>query len=515
MTSEPTYGGEPGGTTGDRIEGLPALDRGRYAAAVAAYEREGDGAPADPGRLAWRAEVALYLGRFGEARDAAGRVESGADDGALLRRARLILAEVAFFEGHLNEAEALVGPVFDLARTAGDALAEMRARYDLGRFATKRSEHALAIEHLAAASRLASDLGNEFYQGLIAFHRAVSLYELNEAAAAERRCVEAIALLEASENLRYRALAQSVYGALLTDLGRFSEGLAALERAEATAVALGVVHDVQAVRANVARAMLSLGRYDEAVERLEHLLDAARSVGGHDAELLALGLLAHAELSRGRPEAAERAAAEAVQLATLVGSAEDIRDKRQVAARARARLGREGAVDELRALLAEVDRDGPDEQRAEARIYLAEALISEDPVTAERLLAEARRMPVVAAAEWLRGALDRVDAERLRAPVHVSRDGSLVINPRLGWPKLKSAREALERFLVNGALAETDGNAAAAGRLLGETRYQMHYLKRIFEHGEGRPSRRRGDPEDEAGAAESRPARPKRLVRRN
>jgi hypothetical protein len=193
-------------------------------------------------------------------------------------------------------------------------------------------------------------------------------------------------------------------------------------------------------------------------------------------------------------------------------------DARLLDARAKSRAGREGAADDLKALLADVDRSGSEHQRAEARIYLAEACIFSEPVDAERLIAEARRLPIVASTEWLRTEMERVERERLGAPVRVAPDGTLVVDIRSGWPTMKQARDALERYLVTRALTASNGNGAAAGRLIGETRYQMHYLKRIFERGEGRPSRamsfEEGTPEAESSTARRSASRPKRLVRR-
>jgi hypothetical protein len=123
-------------------------------------------------------------------------------------------------------------------------------------------------------------------------------------------------------------------------------------------------------------------------------------------------------------------------------------------------------------------------------------------------------MPIVEATPWLAFELSRVDRDRLRAPVRINADGTLVVDTRLSWPQLKHAREALERYLLDRALDETAGNAAAAGRLIGETRYQMHYLRRIFERGEGRPSRARLEEDEDTERARRSASRPKRLVRR-
>jgi tetratricopeptide (TPR) repeat protein len=391
----------------------------------------------------------------------------------------------------------------------------MRARFVLGRAAAERGEHPLALERLAAASRLATDLGNEYYQGRIAHARGMRLLALGEYSAAERRLAEAVELLARTENYLHRAGAQVSLGNLLCELGRFDEAYDLLASAELRDAAAPVGADPRSTRLAMAKALLGLGRYDEAVGSLEGLLELDRAVGDRAGELEALRLLARAELGRANVPAAESAAAAAVAVAAREGTAADALDARLLHGRVCARLARADVPDELRAVMADVDAAGDDVQRAEVRLYLAEALALESPIESAELVAEVREMPIVEATPWLGHELERVDRERLRAPVRVNPDGTLVVDTRLGWPSLKQARETLERYLLEGALTQTRGNAAAAGRLIGETRYQMHYLRRIFERGQGRPSRGRiADEEDGTERARRSASRPKRLVRR-
>ena len=66
-----------------------------------------------------------------------------------------------------------------------------------------------------------------------------------------------------------------------------------------------------------------------------------------------------------------------------------------------------------------------------------------------------------------RQGFDRTTVDQIAAIA----DGTLVVDISSGWPTMKQARDALERFLVTRALAASNGNGAAAGRLIGETRY--------------------------------------------
>jgi tetratricopeptide (TPR) repeat protein len=508
----------------DASRGLAKLDHGRYAEEVQRFFGHGKPGPdQDHVTRLWHAEIALYLGQSDDARAAVQEVEAdlerqrgdSGDIGSLARRAAVVSAETAAAAGDLTSAESTATAVLEGAVKAGDGQFAMRARYDLGVFAGAKGEYPLALERLAVASRTASELGNEFFQGLIAHRRALFLWKLGELSASEGRFIEAVDLLGRTENLLNRASAQTNYGRLLAELGRFEEAIDLFRRAESQDLPAAAGVDPRPVRAAMAKCLLGLGRYDDAAARLEGLLELERAMRSRAGELDALRMLARAELGRNRPEAAERAASEAAQVAALVGSPADLVDARLLSARAKARIGRPKAAEEINALMLEIEDSGDDLHRAEARICLAEALVVENPVESERLLAEVKTMAGFESSPRLTAEFDRVNRARLRAPVRVNEDGTLVVDTRGEWPKLKHAREALERFLLERSLTETHGNAAAAGRLIGETRYQMHYLRRIFERGEGRPSRARVFGEEEGTERARRSAsRPKRLVRR-
>ncbi len=509
----------PGGST----VSLADLDRGRYADAVQHFNTmTAPGPDQDLATQLWYGEMALYLGRIEEAaaavaeiaRDFEPQIGDSGEFGALARRSWLVAAEADCARGRLAESEARASAVSEGAARGGDAFSNMRARLTLGSVAGGKGEYPLALERLAAASRIAGEIENGYYQGRIAHARSLYLLALGEFSAAERRLGEAVELLERTENLLNRASAQVSYGNLLCDFGRFQEAYEMLTKAERNDLPLATGIDPRLMRLAMAKALLGMGRFDEAVSRLEGLLELERAMGNRAGELEALRLLARAELGRGHIDAAERAATAAAHVATLAGSPGDVIDARLLAGRVRARMGRNGASDDLREVLYDVDESGDDIQRAEARIYLAEALTLENPIESAELIEAARVLPIVEATPWLAFELERVDRDRLRAPVRINPDGTLVVDTRLSWPKLKNAREALERYLLERSLDETTGNAAAAGRLIGETRYQMHYLKRIFERGEGRPSRARIPVEEGTERARRSASRPKRLVRR-
>jgi hypothetical protein len=114
-------------------------------------------------------------------------------------------------------------------------------------------------------------------------------------------------------------------------------------------------------------------------------------------------------------------------------------------------------------------------------------------------------MPVVGEYYWLRRELELVEADLRFMPVRLTPDGQLIMDSRLGWPDLKSARETTERYWLERALAETNGNVSAASRLLGLTRNEGHYLYHLVLKGEpARPSRSK-NPDAPTKGARRRP----------
>ena len=101
---------------------------------------------------------------------------------------------------------------------------------------------------------------------------------------------------------------------------------------------------------------------------------------------------------------------------------------------------------------------------------------------------------MVPAGSCLTTELEGVEDLLARAPIRVDERDRLIVDTSLSWPTIKAAREATERFIYDRAMAATGGNASAAGRLIGESRYQMHHLGRILRGEAPRPSRSK-DPE--------------------
>jgi tetratricopeptide (TPR) repeat protein len=488
---------------------LHALDQGRFSDAVALYAEGMTPVDGIEGSL-WRAEVAIYLGRFEEAEDALGadRPLVGSDTAwgpeHLAVRRNLLRAELAMEDGSYEQAHAAFMQLKEDAHACEDAFTEMRAWYDLARVAYRRSEHTNCLEYAAVAASLAGEMGNSFYQGCCIFNRAAALFEAGDIDASERAYAEALSLLSSSENLRFRALAELGYAGVLVARDRIEEGLLLLQRAEATVTRLGNVKNIQIIRNATAWAYFALGDYDAAQERAHALLAMDQGSTDARAEFFGLKLLACVELARDRVFEATKAAGEAVRLASLTANPINIREARMLEARCMSRSGNLRAVDWLREAVAEADSRGAKYQSTLARIYLADALHTSDPVAASAALEEAKERAREAPSPWVQAELRAFERVRASRPVRLE-DGHLVVDVQAGWPTMRSARESVERYLYERALEQTRGNAAAAGRLLGLSRYEMLTLGRILRGEAPRPSRGKHSDGADANSKRRRP----------
>jgi tetratricopeptide (TPR) repeat protein len=489
-----------------RIGLLEGIDRGRYAEALAFVDREPE-IPESAEDALLRTELALYRDRLVETEAILDRlrgtdlwIDDASEVGGRARRARLLMVEVACFSGNLDEADRLARPLVDVAFRVQDLQSALRALYDLARIARHRAEWALAIDRLDRALELARQIGNECYEGRIAYTLGYCWYSLNRLDVAIPYLQSALRLLTDTENLRFRATVESFYGCLLSDRGDPKTALQLLEHAESTVGDLGIVSDMVMVRMNAARSRLALGQYEEVERSLTELLGWERGFGGTPIELMTLRLIAITQCVRGRIGEARRSAEEALRLAEIRGNEADRLEARLLVARAVSLAGDPDATANLNTLVAEVDVSGTPYLQAEARIYLAKALLAADPTRARSVCDAVRAMPVVADFIWLQREVDLVEAELRHMPVRLTSEGQLIMDARFGWPDIKAAREAAERYWFERALAVTDGNVSAASRLLGLTRNEGHYLYKLVVKGvPARPSRSKTPNAPESG----------------
>jgi tetratricopeptide (TPR) repeat protein len=499
---------DPVSVSYDALRALERLDRGEFRDAI---ERLGtDPADADdPASLRWRAEVLLYRDRLDDVAALAdalvgpldGRLDEDSAAGSCARRRALVAAEVAYFRGEYDRATELAESVAHAAETVGDGQHALRATFDLGRILRRRGEYATSLETLLIASHMAARAGNAFYEGMIGYNRAICCYELSDLDRTTEYADASVAKLAESEGLRFLALCRNLRGLVLTELGEAERGMQEFDEAERTASSLGIVSDMLSIANNAARALIAAQKYEDAERRLAAL------VGADDAprpfELFyTLCLLSIAQAGQGNVRESRRSAQRAHALAEAAGSDEDRFESALLLLRARSVSGDEEAVAALRAAVERADAVGTEHQRAQARIFLAQALVSDSPIEATNLCREVRDEPAVAQGSWLHAELERVTYQLERAPIRVDEQDRLVIDVKLSWPTIQAAREAAERFIYEHAMSATRGNASAAGRLIGESRCELHRLGRN-RWGEARRASGSQDPE----AAAKKPIR--------
>jgi DNA-binding NarL/FixJ family response regulator len=160
-------------------------------------------------------EAADYLAHALErldalAADAPADVEHG--DAALRDRVARELASARLRLGEFDAAIALLAPLLDAARAAGDTRAATDLRRRIGLAHYRAGRHIDALEHLDAAMAGADAAGNERLVARIRLARSACLQELGRAAEA---LPEAQAVLELADRLDDDALRASAHRALL------------------------------------------------------------------------------------------------------------------------------------------------------------------------------------------------------------------------------------------------------------------------------------------------------------
>jgi tetratricopeptide (TPR) repeat protein len=484
--------------TGSGVSLLAALDQGAYRDAIARFETS---QPTDDAvETIWRAEVMLYLERLDEARAELDRLGT-LFDRDLTNRIQTIRAEVAFWDKAIDEARELISPVIQSTWEAGDLQGHLRATLLRGRCELRQGKAAEALDLLKEPRRLATVLGNDYYAGIIAHCRAFGYYYLGEYKQTGHAFAEALHLLKRSEGLRWETSCRILYATYLAEVGRYEDSLAECDHCERASMELGLVKDALLARNSAAGTLFMLKRYDEVVARLEDLLDWERTTQHVYVETRGLITLAAALGELGRFEEAERAASEAVQLARLCGHDLARLDAEIAQTWAAGRMQRPDSASAMERIVEIADADGNEMQKCEARLYAADVLRATKPDVARRYCDEALAFKAVEESAHVRNLFVRVERSLADGPIRLGIKGELIIDPSCGWPEYDQAVETLKRFLVLGAVSQSEGNRAEAARKLGLTRSRLHDLWRQV-HGEPpRPLRPR------AGAATTVPFR--------
>jgi len=459
-----------------------AVDRGDYAVAIEYCDTH----PPETDDLfdtLLRAEVDLYLDQLESAHariEATSYLEEWIDNdssrGDLAQRWHLVAMDHAYLSGSREAAETLALVLLEVAKRTDRRELQLRALYTLARAARERGDSALASSRLHAALQLAKDESNSCYQGRISYVFGLIAYS-------EDRTDEALGLIERSVELlskvsadRYAATAQSLLAVLLCDRGHLDESLALALRAEEMFARIGVMSDLLRARQTKARTLIAAGEYRKAEGELQELLSWQRGPHwNHGLELFILRILSIARYKLRDFKGALSAAREAIALARLHGTQKDVLEGELLEARALARTGEPDAILRLERLQSRADAAPGTYLAAEVRLYLAEALGSADSTRAFELVHEVAAMRVTKQIYWLQREVADIQHDLHALPVWINEEGDLVMSPRRGFPDLKAARAAMERFWLERAI-EQAGNVLRAADLLGLSRNEAYTI---------------------------------------
>ena len=237
------------------------------------------------GELAvWLAAIRLAQGRFAEAlplgRDGV-RLAALADDRATLARAYVTL----------DYAETCLGMPNDLSRTrealdvstaAGDLSGEATAANVLGGYAffAGRWDEATAMYRRARAAR--ERTGDPVNAALCTANLAEVLIEQGHLDEADELLADGLEVWRAANDPRGVALGCKLRGLGRARAGEVSAGLAMLEEARSTLVAIGAEADLAEIDVAAADVLVLAGRFDDAVPLVDRVIAGCEAGSGLD-----------------------------------------------------------------------------------------------------------------------------------------------------------------------------------------------------------------------------------------
>lgn len=249
--------------------------------------------------LEHRAEMALLGGDYVGSREHAESLLASArsdDDDASAAIAHGYLGILARRRGDLDTAFSEHTKALEILRAGGEESRLALTMTNLGTVMRDRGDFAEALElHLDAMAirERSGDRLETSYRNVALLYREIE----DEETARDyfRRAIEVAAARPAPET--YAPVIGS-YASLLNDTGEYAQALAAAEEALAIDTALGNRSHQGLERLESGRALLGLGRHDEAVAQLEAALDIGRELGQREIVARALLHLAEAAIAR-------------------------------------------------------------------------------------------------------------------------------------------------------------------------------------------------------------------------
>jgi hypothetical protein len=426
-----------------------------------------------------RAAMAVYLDR----RKDAERALAVVDDPVT---AEILTAEFAILESRHDDALAA------LERLPGTLEPDLAARvaWNRCRYARMRRDWHGTERHASEAVRLARLAGDDALHGCALTSLGIAYRELgHESAATERAMREAVALLRSSEDLKFRAYAESTLATWLLGGTGSTEAYALLRCARDTFERYGLRRDLEISHQQYAMAELQTGRYDDALAHATSSGEAALENGDMRNYEWALRI---ATLALTFLERYDEAVARAGVLADMCSGEDGPRGARILMARARARAGDRAALDELEDISRDADLAKRPIEAATIAVQAADALLSIDVPRAFRARDEIEQYRALRG-QWINAEFRQLDARWSAMPIR--REGSsLIVDTNGAALALDDARTILNDVLTRG---QTDERPGALAERRGLTYWGLWDLRKFLDmrlgalhHGRSRKQQR-------------------------
>jgi len=251
---------------------------------------------------AWHAAVLQREGRTSDALEWAERAVSEAesvDEFEALADAYLVMG---WAYGELGRAGALelMKKALDAYERAGNRLRQPRVAASLGVVCQWEGRWDDALEFYERGRAASVKLGSSVYAALARVNSAEVLIDRGEYADAERILLDTLPLWQASQHRYFLAACLSLLGRVSLRLGRYDEALARLQDSKTHFLHVGAEEEVPAVEARIAECYVELGKPDEALALIDGLLGrSASSHGVARVESLIRRLQGHALMKQG------------------------------------------------------------------------------------------------------------------------------------------------------------------------------------------------------------------------
>jgi adenylate cyclase len=211
------------------------------------------------------------------------------------------------------------------AQEAIDDLAGMsKSHNNIGYLWQLQGEYGRALEHYRLAGEHARTINLRYVLIFVGVNTAYANYHLSDYAAAERECQAALEICRSINDQRNIAQIEEVLGLIAYCRGRYDEALAHYAITRGIHAAAGSVYPEANTLIYEAHVQSALGSTADALALARRALTTAEELGSQQLKLEALNAIAEAYLATGDTQVAAGYAAEALTLATSLGSKFDL-----------------------------------------------------------------------------------------------------------------------------------------------------------------------------------------------